>query len=317
MSNVSNVSSPVRLPRIAAIAPAMLICFLGAAAAVAAQPRVVVSGSLAPAPCSAPPCSPRVVSGPLDDVLPAVSAPVLGSTFSNTRAFPSDEAASQVAVADLVAAAVARLDPAAPEAQGIPRRWSAPRLLVGAALAGAGVWYALSERRCRLNGALAGFAPSPGRPGAEPSSARLARQPNAELQIAYGGARNAATAWTGSGCSLDWEYTSEEFWSARVGDRLLGPVSYADVDPKAVQSWSTTESSPRGDVRPALQESLDAMRGTIATEDYLPPSRLYSGLGMAAAGGILAIFFSRVNVPDAVTLDVAPDRASLSLNLGF
>ena len=293
------MSFPVRLRRIAAIAAAMLICLFAGAAAVAAQPRVVVSG---PRPaCSAPPCSPRAVSAVLDDAPPSVSAPGLGS----------------VAADDLVAAALARLDQAAPEAQGTPRRWSAPRLVVGAALAGAGIWYALSERRCRLNGALADFAPSPARPGAQSSSARLARQPNAELQIAYGGARNAATAWTGSGCSLDWEYTSEEFWSARVGDRLLGPVSYADVDPDAVQSWSTTESSSRGDVRPAPQESLDAMRGTIATKDFRPPSRLYSGLGMAAAGGVLAIFFSRVNVPGAVTLDVAPDRASLSLNLGF
>jgi hypothetical protein len=195
------------------------------------------------------------------------------------------------------------------------RRWSAPRLALGAAVAAAGVWYALAERRCRLEGALAAFGPSPSQPGTvavgKPSHAPAAL---AMLQIAYGSPENPVTAWTGSGCSLDWTYTSQEFWSARVGTRTL-MATYADVDPDAVRRWSTTDSLAQGDHPPASPEALTAMRGAIETEDYLP--RLYPGLGIAAAGAVVALFFSRVGVPDLVAVDVAPERASLSLRLGF
>lgn len=219
-----------------------------------------------------------------------------------------------------------RESPAAPDDGPVPpaaadigaqRRWSAPRLALGAAVAAAGVWYALSERRCRLHGGLDRFRPSPFALGT--LSVRPSQAPGAlaGLQIAYGGADNPVTAWTGSGCSLDWDYMSEEFWSARVGDRALGPTSYADVDPDAVRRWSTTDSEAQGDHQPAPPEALTAMRGTIETEDYLPPSRLYSGLGIAVAGAVVALFFSRVDVPDWVDVDVAPERASLSFHLGF
>ena len=195
------------------------------------------------------------------------------------------------------------------------RRWSAPRLALGAAVAAAGVWYALAGRRCRLHGALAGFRPSPSGPGtvvvAKPSHAPAAL---ATLQITYGSPENPVTAWTGSGCSLDWAYTSQEFWSARVGTRTL-LTTYADVDPDAVRRWSTTDSLAQGDHPPAPSEALAAMRGAIETEDYLP--RLYPGLGIAAAGAVVALFFSRVGIPDLVAVDVAPERASLSLRLGF
>ena len=198
-------------------------------------------------------------------------------------------------------------------------RWSAPRLALGAAVAAAGVWYALSERRCRLRGALNGYAPSPMTPGRGTLSPRPSGAPGAlaSLQIAYGGARNAVTARTRSGCSLAWDYTSEEFWSARVGDRLLGPTSYANVDPDAVRRWSTTDSMAQGDHPPASPEALAAMRGTIETEEYLPPSRLYSGLGIAAAGTVVALFFSRVDVPDWMDVEAAPQGASLSVRIGF
>lgn len=156
-------------------------------------------------------------------------------------------------------------------------------------------------------------------PGRGTLSIRPSHAPGAlaSLQIAYGGARSAVTARTGSGCSLAWQYTSEEFWSVRVGDRLLGPKSYADVDPGAVRRWSTTDSTAQGNHPPASPEALAAMRGTIETEDYLPPSRLYSGIGIAAAGTVVALFFSRVDVPDWVDVDAAPQGARLSVRIGF
>ena len=211
-------------------------------------------------------------------------------------------------------------DPAPPSADiDARRRWSAPRLALGAAVAATGVWYALSERRCRLRGALKATGPAPMTPGRGTLSVRPSHAPGAlaSLQIAYGGARNAVTALTGSGCSLAWEYTSEEFWSVRVGARLLGPTSYADVDPDAVRRWSTTDSTAQGNHAPASPEALAAMRGTIETEHYLPPSRLYSGLGIAAAGAVVALFFSRGDVPDWVDVDAAPQGASLSVRIGF
>ena len=199
------------------------------------------------------------------------------------------------------------------------RRRSAPRLALGAAVAAAGVWYAFSERRCRLRGALDGYVPSPSTPGRGTVSVQPSHAPGAlaSLEIAYGGARDPVTTWTGSGCSLAWEYTSEEFWSVRVGDRLLGPTSYADVDPDAVRRWSTTDSTAQGDHPPASPEALAAMRGPLEAEDHLPPSRLYTGLGIAAAGAVVALFFSRVDVPDWVDVDAAPRGASLSVRIGF
>ena len=207
-----------------------------------------------------------------------------------------------------------------PAADGDVRsRWSGPRLALGAAVAAAGVWYAFSERRCRLRGALDGYVPSPSTPGRGTVSVQPSHAPGAlaSLEIAYGGARNPVTAWTGSGCSLAWEYTSEEFWSVRVGDRLLGPTSYADVDPDAVRRWSTTDSTEQGNHPPASPEALAAMRGPLEAEDHLPPSRLYTGLGIAAAGAVVALFFSRVDVPDWVDVDAAPRGASLSVRIGF
>ena len=208
-------------------------------------------------------------------------------------------------------------DPAAASADvDTRRRWSAPRLALGAAVAAAGVWYALAERRCRLiNGLSGNLPPSPSVPGTV-AVARPSRAPAAlaTLQIAYGSPENPVTAWTGSGCSLDWAYTSQEFWSARVGTRTL-LATYADVDADAVRRWSTTDSLAQGDHPPAPAEALEAMRGALDTEDYLP--RLYPGLGIAAAGAVVALFFSRVGVPDLVAVDVAPERASLSFRLGF
>ena len=195
------------------------------------------------------------------------------------------------------------------------RRWSAPRLAAGAAVAAAGVWYALSGRRCRLDGALGGYSPFASGPGtvavAQPSRAPAAL---ATLQIAYGSPENPVTAWTGSGCALDYTYTSQEFWSAEVGTRTL-VATYADVDPDAIRRRSTTESAAQGDHPPAPPDALMAMDASFVTEDYLP--RLYPGLGIAAAGAVVALFFSRVGVPDTVAVNVAPERASLSLRLSF
>ena len=197
------------------------------------------------------------------------------------------------------------------------RRWSAPRLAVGAAVAAAGVWYALSERGCRLDGdgTLGGYSPFLSGPGtvavAQPSHAPAAL---ATLHIAYGSPENPVTAWTGSGCSLDFDYTSQEFWSTEVGTRTL-VATYADVDPDAVRRRSTTESAAQGDHPPAPPEALMAMQGGVVTEDYFP--RLYPGIGIAAAGAVVALFFSRVGVPDTVAVNVAPERASLSLRLSF
>ena len=196
-----------------------------------------------------------------------------------------------------------------------PRRWSAPRLALGAAVAATGVWYALAERGCRLDGALASFSPSASRPEtvavAQPMNAPTAL---ATLQIAYGNPENPVTAWTGSGCSLDYTYTSQEFWSTQVGTRTL-VATYADVDPDAVRRRSTTESTAQGDHPPAPPDALLAMRGEVETEAYFP--RLYPGLGIAAAGAVVALFFSRVDIPDTVAVDIAPERASLSLRLSF
>ena len=199
-----------------------------------------------------------------------------------------------------------------------PRRWSSPRLGIGAGLAAFGIWYAFSEMRCRWRGSLSGAAPHPAADGTRSVHAPTdASSALADLQIAYGNARSPVTAWGGSACSLDWQYSSEEWWSATVGDRQLGPTSYARVDPDAVRSWATSDPDSRrqGDHQPADAATLERMRGTVEAEAYRPPEKFYPGLAAAAVGGVLVLVFGRVDVP--VSVDVTPDSAALSVNLGF
>ena len=193
------------------------------------------------------------------------------------------------------------------------RRWSAPRLGIGAGIAAFGAWYAFSEMRCRLHGNLNGAAPNPATPGTRDVRPSAAPRGLATLQIAYGSARAPRTAWGGSACSLDWDYSSEEWWSATVGNRKLGPTRYPD--PR--RNWSTTDPPGRkqDDHQPADAATLERMRGTVQTESYRPPEKFYPGLAAVAVGAVIAALFGRVDGP--LSVDVNPDSAALVLNMGF
>ena len=206
--------------------------------------------------------------------------------------------------------ALLRLEPprqATPEPTA-PRsgsRWSLPRVLLGASVAAGGMWYALSRRDCRLRGGLDTRDLST--EWTVPATADGATPLFAELHYAYGRAGGAETAWTGSGCSLDWSYERAELWiDTSVPNRRL---TFLDV------GTARRESTRAGELPDALRRS---MQSTLRTEAFRPPGPFYAGLAVAGAGVLIASLFGRVS-PGEPRLEYAvhPLGGELSVRFAF
>ena len=208
---------------------------------------------------------------------------------------------------------LASLRPELPPLQAAPRpaapragsRWSFPRVLLGASVAAGGLWYALSRRDCRLLGRLDTRDLS-----AEwtvPAAAAGATPLFAELHYIYGRAHGAETAWTGSGCSLDWSYERAELWiDTSVPDRRL---TFLDV------GSARRESTRSGELPNALRRS---MQSTLQTEAFRPPRSFYTGLAVAGAGVVIASLFGRVSPGEPrLGYAVRPSGGELSVRFEF
>ena len=192
--------------------------------------------------------------------------------------------------------------PAAPRAES---RWSLPRVLLGASVAAGGMWYALSRRDCRLLGGLDTRDVSAG--WTVPAAADGATPLFAELHYVYGRAHGAETAWTGSGCSLDWSYERAELWiDTSVPDRRL---TFLDV------GSARRQSTRSGELPDALRRS---MQSTLRTEAFRPPGSFYTGLAVAGAGVLIASLFGRVS-PGEPRLEYAvrPSGGEVSVRFEF
>ena len=185
-------------------------------------------------------------------------------------------------------------------------RWSLPRVLVGASVAAGGMWYALSRRDCRLLGGLDTRDLSTD--WTVPATPDGATPLFAELHYAYGRAQGAETAWTGSGCSLDWSYERAELWiDTSVPNRRL---TFIDA------GSARRESTRAGALPDALRRS---MQSTLQTEAFRPPGPFYAGLAVAGAGVLIASLFGRVR-PGEPRLDYAVlplGGGELSVRFGF
>lgn len=192
-----------------------------------------------------------------------------------------------------------------PTASRAGSRWSLPRVLLGASVAAGGMWYALSRRDCRLRGGLDTRELST--EWTVPATADGATPLFAELHYAYGRAHGAETAWTGSGCSLDWSYERAELWiDTSVPNRRL---TFLDV------GTARRESTRAGELPDALRAS---MQSTLRTEAFRPPGPFYAGLAVAGAGVLIASLFGRVS-PGEPRLEYAvhPLGGELSVRFAF
>ena len=169
--------------------------------------------------------------------------------------------------------------------------WSLPRVLLGASVAAGGMWYALSRRDCRLLGGLDTRDLST--EWTVPATPDGATPLFAELHYVYGRAQGAETAWTGSGCSLDWSYERAELWiDNSVPNRRL---TFIDA------GTARRESTRAGALPDALRRS---MQSTLQTAAFRPAGPFYTGLAVAGAGVLIASIFGRVS-PGEPRLDYA------------
>ncbi len=131
----------------------------------------------------------------------------------------------------------------------------------------------------------------------------------ADVHIGYGNAREPSVTRRGEVCDVDWAFDSQEIWT---DNSIPGrPLTYADPDSLQRWTFSTASSAPG----PPTDAILQNMRSSFAPEEYLPTENIYLGIAAAAAGGIVAAFFSRTDAPVDVT--PIPAGARLSLNFGF
>ncbi|MXZ71096.1 MAG: hypothetical protein F4Z04_06270 [Acidobacteria bacterium] len=270
------------------------LAIASAAAPVAAQDRSPVPSQVDPSPPSVAPIAPGAVR-PTEEK---------GASPSARRSM----ARNPDRIPDWIARALRHTERASSSAQEpTPTRgWSTPRLLLGVGLAAFGAYWAVHERRCRGTGALSSSAPGLDRSvAASPDSSVL----YANLHIGYGNARDPSVTRRGNVCDVDWAFDSQEIWT---DNSIPGrPLTYADPD--SLQRWALSNASSAPG--PPTDVILQHMRGSFAPEEYIPSENVYVGIAAAAAGGIVAAFFSRTDAPIDIT--PIPAGARLSINFGF
>ncbi len=183
-------------------------------------------------------------------------------------------------------------------------RWSLARTLIGAGAAAFGAYWATSYRDCRIAAGTALNSASFSTRLATPMA--LSPEPlHATASLQFGNAADPTVSRVGGRCQLDWSYETRVWWT---DDSVPGvPLSGSYRPP---EQWRRSQPGPDG--LPAEMEA--GMQGSLRAEEFIPPNRLYVGLGAAAAGAVILAFFGRTAVPEVV---VRPDVARLSWRFSF
>ena len=183
-------------------------------------------------------------------------------------------------------------------------RWSLVRTLIGAGAVAFGAYWATSYRDCRITARTqlnpVGLSATLATPIA------LSPEPlHATASLQFGNAADPTVSRVGGQCQLDWSYQTRVWWTddSVPGVPLRG--SY-----RSAEQWRRSRPGPDG--LPAEMEA--GMQGTLRAEEFIPPDRLYVGLGAAAAGAVILAFFGRTAAPEVV---VRPDVARLSWRFSF
>ena len=210
--------------------------------------------------------------------------------------------AGPVAVSAQPSPGVAGAPPATNTAPAGPR-WSLVRTLIGAGAVAFGAYWA-TYRDCRIAAGtrlnMAGFSDSLATPMA------LSPEPlHATASLQFGNAADPTVSRGGGQCQLDWSYQTRVWWT---DDSVPGVPLSGSYRP--AEQWRRSRPDPDG--LPAEMEA--GMQGTLRAEEFIPPDRLYVGLGAAAAGAVILAFFGRTAAPEVV---VRPDVARLSWRFSF
>ncbi len=192
--------------------------------------------------------------------------------------------------------------PPATNTEPVGSRWV--RTLIGAGAVAAGAYWATSYRECRIAAHTqlnaAGFSASLATPMA------LSPEPlHATASLQFGNAADPTVSRVGGQCQLDWSYQTRVWWTddSVPGVRLSG--SY-----RPAEQWRRSQPGPDG--LPAEMEA--GMQGSLRAEEFIPPNRLYVGLGVAVAGAIILFSGRSSAAPEVV---VRPDVTRLSWRFSF
>lgn len=194
--------------------------------------------------------------------------------------------------------------PSAANTAAAGSRWSLVRTLIGAGTAAFGAYWATARKDCRIAGTTrlntAGFSDSLATP------IPLSPKPlHATASLQFGNAADPTVSRVGKQCQLDWSYQTRVWWT---DDSVPGVPVAGSYRP--AETWRRSMPGPDG--LPAEMEA--GMQGTLRAEEFIPPDRLYVGIG-AAVAGIIVLFSGRsAAAPEVV---IRPDVTRLSWRFSF
>ena len=168
-------------------------------------------------------------------------------------------------------------------------RRSMARTWIGVGLAAGGAVVALMRQDCRVAGTLSD----------EAAVHILAVNIAGSAGVVFDNARQATATKTDGRCDFDWTVDSTPVLLSIFGDTVYD-----------------TSVEQVSDLRSDFPEVVET-QGTARAEKYRPKGLLYGGLGMAAAGALLAVLWS--DVPVARDLSVSPTRGGVAIGsrIGF
>ena len=183
-------------------------------------------------------------------------------------------------------------------------RWSLVRTLIGAGAMAFGAYWATGRRDCRIAAATglngAGFSQGLATPMA------LSPKPlHATASLQFGNAVDPTVSRVGKQCQLDWSYQTRVWWT---DDSVPGVPLAGSYRP--AETWRRSMPGPHG--LPAEMEA--GMQGSLRAEEFIPPDRLYVGIGAAVAGAIILFSGRSTAAPEVV---VRPDVTRLSWRFSF
>lgn len=126
------------------------------------------------------------------------------------------------------------------------------------------------------------------------------------VALPHGGPAGRQAGWQAVGeGQLDWSYQTRVWWTDDSVPGVPLGRSY-----RSAETWRRSQPGPEG--LPAEMEA--GMQGTLRAEEFIPPERLYVGLGVAVAGAIILFSGRSSAAPEVV---VRPDVTRLSWRFSF
>lgn len=168
-------------------------------------------------------------------------------------------------------------------------RRSMARTWIGVGLAAGGAVVALMRQDCRVAGTLS-----------DESAVHISLINSAgSVGVVFDNARQPTATKVDGRCDFDWTVDGTPVLLSIFGDRV-----------------GTTTADKASELRSDFPEVAET-QGSARAEKYRPKGLLYGGLGMAAAGALLAVLWS--DVPVMRDVSVSPTRGGVAIGsqIGF